>query len=314
MMSALILLLISSKTYSNDIVLVIKTEGQAFDEVLKGIKDDLEEELDIQMLSVNKSTSVKMLSETIINTNPSILILIGNQAINVYSQYQKKFEGQNFPPSLSIAALFVDKIIGNIQNGTGIRYEIPAVTSIVNMRSMLNSKVEKVGVIYRSWMKDFIEENRRYCESEGIELVAYEIPDKSNKTPQMLKKGLKSLKKSKVDAYWIINDNALLNKDALLKAWLPEFRKIKKPVIVGVDSLLPTKLNFGSYAIVPDHYALGIQGANRILDIMDDDWQLSNDNIEQPLSVKKMLNLSITKKRGITIKNSAIDKVDLVIQ
>ena len=316
-LSAMLLLmtLMSLSVHSDeDKALVFKTEGEAFNEVLKGITDDLEEDLIFVPHDVTKATTPDDIGAVLKKTSPQIVILIGNEAINAYTRFQNESGQEEFPPSLAIAALFVDKLVSNINNATGIRYEIPAVTSIVNMRSMLDQRVKRVGVIYREWMKDFIEENQTYCQSEGIELVTKELPNKSKKMPKLLAKGIKELMKKKVDAFWIINDNALLNRDALLKAWIPSLKKAKQPVIVGVDSLLATKLNFGSYAIVPDHYALGVQGASAIAEIMDEDWSLEDRDIEQPLSVKKLMNISIMKKKGAKIKPDALNKIDTIIK
>jgi len=92
---------------------------------------------------------------------------------------------------------------------------------------------------------------------------------------------------------------------------LPNIKQFKKPVIVGIEALTTTPLNFGTFSVVPDQYALGIQGAGLIADILDEGiGQVEENTLYEPISVKKSLNLTLMEKRNIKVKLSKLDTLD----
>jgi ABC-type uncharacterized transport system substrate-binding protein len=316
MIAALVLLTMPMVSFAEDTALVLMAQGQAFSEVVQGIEGDLEEE-DLAFVTyiIDKGTKISEIDQQIKKHKPKIIILIENKSINLYAKYQKAHPDRNFPPSVAVAALFVDRFIAKLKNATGIRYEIPAVTSIVNMRSVLSGKIKKVGVVHRKWMTKLIKENAEYCRSEGIELVSVVLPNKDKKNMgKKLNDGLKSLIKQNIDALWVLNDNALLNGKLIRSAWLPTIGKAKLPVIVGIKPMLSTKLNFGSFAIVPDHYALGVQAASIIGEIMEEDWEIGDRDIEQPVSVIKVVNVTVLNNKKVKYREDQLSGMDEVIQ
>ena len=298
----------------DDIGLIFTSKGEAFDKVVAGVIDDLEEDLSFETVVLNKNSSIGDIDKSIKKYKPKVIVLIENNSLKLYGKYQKAHPKQSYPPSVAVAALFVDRFLTNVKNATGIRYEIPAVTSIVNMRSVISTPIKKVGVVHRAWMKSLIEENAKYCRAEGIELVSISIPNKDKKLENKLKSGLKSLISDDVDAIWVLNDNALLNGKMIRAAWLPTISKAKLPVIVGIKPMLSTKLNFGSFAIVPDHYALGVQAASIIGEIMEEDWEVGDRDIEQPVSVKKIVNTSVLNKKKVKYYEDKLSTMDKVVQ
>tara|TARA_R110001592_G_scaffold238227_2_gene497735 strand:- start:23549 stop:24553 length:1005 start_codon:yes stop_codon:yes gene_type:complete len=310
---ALLTSICMSPALAEDRALILRGDTAAFEEVVSGLKGDLGEDLAFSEYIVDKDTEVSDIKKLMSEATPKVVILVGNHAMNSYTKLQQSNDKLDFPPAVALAALYIDKLVKKMTNTTGIRYEIPAVTGIVNLRSLLNSELKKVGVIYRSWMKDFIEENARYSKREEIELVGYEISGKNKNVAKEIKKGVKQLLAEKVDAFWIVNDNGLLTKDALIGGWIPSMQKAEVPVIVGVTSLVQSKFKFGSYAIVPDHYALGVQGASIIAEIMEEDWQLETPDVQQPISVKKLLNQTIFDSKKINYKEAKLAEIDEVI-
>jgi len=59
-----------------------------------------------------------------------------------------------------------------------------------------------------------------------------------------------------------------------------------------------TKFELGSFAVIPDHRGLGAQAANMIYDLADNQWNLSETIVHQPLSVIKIVNSSLARKKG----------------
>jgi len=108
--------------------------------------------------------------------------------------------------------------------------------------------------------KDYIQLNAAFCQQEGIELVAVEMPDRFS--IKNLDYHMKHLLNKNLDALWVVNDNSLINSQLIQNVWLPNIKEFNKPVIVGIEGLTSTSLDFGTFSAVPDQYALGIQGGN----------------------------------------------------
>ena len=299
-------------SYANS-ALILRAPGSDFSEIVDGMLDDIEGDIQFNEVIVNNSTGIEDISVQISKHQPNVIVLIGNSSVNLYTRYQNAFPKRNFPPSVALGALFVDKFIPLLKNATGIRYEIPLVTSVVNMRSLMVTEIKKVGVVYRAWMQSLVDENIKYCQAEGIELIGAKLPNRDRNMNRKIKHQLQTLIAQDVDVIWLLNDNELINQKALKKVWLPLITRSRLPVIVGIKSLLATKLNLGSFAIVPDHYGLGVQASSVLLDIMDNGWKITNAGIEQPLSVKQIVNVTILNKRKIKFKESLLSQVDDVI-
>ena len=109
-------------------------------------------------------------------------------------------------------------------------------------------------------MEEAFKENYKFCAREGIELVGVLLPNqRKNKVKEISQALKKLLKKDKVDAMWVLNDNILLDAKLMKNAWIPATQKYKIPMMVGVEVLVNPRLNFGTIAILPDHYAFGVQ-------------------------------------------------------
>jgi len=293
-------------------VLVIRGGADVFNNIISGLRDDLDGELPLVEMVINNKSSSQDMNDMYNKHSPRLIILMGNKAVNLYANFQLNHKKIDFPPAIALAALFIDKYSAKLKNTTAIRYEIPAVTSVVTMRAILTKPIKKVGVIYRAWMSDIIEENQRYCREEGIELIALKLPNKSKDLSKEINQALTTLNK-KVDALWILNDNHLLTRDALINAWLPQLGKSKLPAIVGIKPFI-TKIPLGSFAIVPDNYALGAQAAGMIFDIIDNGWQLETIKVQQPISIKKYINTVRLNDKGIDYLSSMLNQVDEVVK
>jgi len=295
------------------VILILRASGGKFAETSKGIKDDLGDDFNLIEKVIKPEITLRDIENYIDTIKPKLIVLVGNTPIRLYTNYQKQNPERQFPPSVALSALYVDRLITQVKNSLGIRHEIPAVTSLVNIRSLVKQPVKRVGVLYRQWMKDYIELNAAFCRQEGIELVGVEIPNSIS--IQKVKYHLKHLLNKDIDALWVVNDNALLSSRLMQNVWVPNIKQFNKPVVVGVEGLTATALNFGTFSVVPDQYALGVQGAGLIGDIMDEQmWELGKNKIYEPLSVKKLLNLKLMKKRNIQVNESKLETLDYLIQ
>jgi putative ABC transport system substrate-binding protein len=148
-----------------------------------------------------------------------------------------------------------------------------------------------VGVIYRPALEGFVKEQVELARIEKVSLVSIAI--EGSPGPRKIRRSLHRLvMKEDVDAIWVLNDNALLKPDSIRDAWMPEIKRSSVPVLVGVSSLVNSQLSFGSLAVVPDHSALGVQAANLLFELADEDWQLDDREVELPLSVETVVDMS----------------------
>ncbi len=289
---ALLLIILVALGFAKSKLLVIRTNGTNFEEAKSGIAYDLEYDFDIVEMIIDKETVVDDIAARMKSESPQAVVLMNNRSISLYKKYQATLNDKsNAVPSVSLMGILIDDMIDGMENAYGIEYEIPIVTSTVNLRTIMGKdKVKKVGIIHRSNMTSFIEENRKYCSSEGITLETIEISN--DNIASGLNKALKTLvKKSEVDVIWVPVDNKLINKNLLINVWIPFQKKFKMPMIVGVGTLVNPKFHFGTFAVLPDHVALGSQAASVIYDIMDNNWLVDENGAAQPpLSVYTIIN------------------------
>jgi hypothetical protein len=293
-------------------VLVLRAAGDSFDQTFQGLKDDIGDEVELVQQVVGEETLVSEIHKAVDSAQPRSIVLLGNISLRLYQSYQQANQEQQFPPALALSALFVDGFLPNLKNATGIRYEIPAVTSLVQLRSLIDKPIRKVGLLYRSWMRDYYELNRKFAAEEGFELVGIELPNLVNF--KQLNYHLRHLVRRDIDVLWVVNDNALLSERFMQNAWLPALRHFDRPVIVGIDTLTRTELNFGTYSVTPDHYDLGLQGAGLLVDIMDDDRRIGKGSLEEPLSTKKLLNLELSERKRIPVRAEHLTELDQIIR
>ncbi len=305
----------SSIIQANERILVVRSVGANFSETFKGLKDDLGDDVSFIDKTVDDDISTETMARYLRESKPALVVFLGNKPLNAYGKYQQQYSQDpqhSFPPAIVLSALYLDRQLRPLKNTTGIRYEIPAVTSLVQLRSIVKRPIKKVGVIYREWMGDFIAQNQVYCEQEGIELVMLKIHNKVS--INYLNYHLKYLLRKDIDALWVVNDNGLLQPRFLQNAWLPLLKKFNKPVLVGLSSLVKTDLNFGTFSVEADHYALGVQGAEMIDEIMENGWQINDHSVEQPLSINNILNVKLSKKKRIGLETNKLGQIDRLIR
>lgn len=315
-MSFLLLLLATClplSAFAKDPILVIRADGREFREVLGGIISEVTDDFTVYDMIVTKTSTSHNIAVKIQNLKPKIAVLMDNKSISLFKKYQNEIKDtSNLIPSISLMGVLIEEAVSDLRNAAGISYEIPAVTSILSIRSVLKEKIETAGVVHRNFLNKFVESNKAVCRKEGIELFDVALPNKSGNMKFLLKKALEELVESKgVQALWVPNDNILLQPDFIQSVWVPYCANNRVPVIVGVDVFVDSKLDFGTFAVLPDHVSLGIQAAEMIYSIRDNGWQVRERKVEPPLAVYKIINYKQAKKQFGIIEDAlgAIDKV-----
>jgi hypothetical protein len=278
----------------NDEVFIITANGSIFDQARNELVNELRDEFSVSISEINETATVEEIS-TLFNNNgfPKAVVLIGNNAIRLYLKYTSLHKKQaEAIQVVTILALDVERAVSGIPNVNAVAYETPIVTALVNFRRVLNRPLGKVGVIYRKAYRELVEKHRRFCSKENIEIKGLEISDDGVKHKIEITEALKTLlKKEPVDALWVANDNVLLKPELLGNVWLPALKKNKVPLVVGVEALVNPKLNFGTFAVIPDPVALGEQAAEIIFDLKSDDWNHSGITIHPAISTYSVLNI-----------------------
>ena len=288
-------------------LLIIRADGQDYAQTAAVLQAELANEFASAELIIAKTTPVSDIAAKMAQVKPQLVVLMDNIAISRYKQYQAA-QPSSAPvvPVVAVMASFMELALAGMPNAAGIAYEVPIVTSVVNLRMLLPKPLKKVGVVHRDFMQAFVTQNAQFCGKEQIELIAEAIPSQEKlKTP--LKEALASLKRQGVDALWVPNDSVLVNQELLQSVWQPFAKEFKKLIIVGAEVLVTPTLNFGAFAVVPDHGPLGVQAADLAMEIRANNWQADTGRVDPPQSVYKILNGA----QAARLKISA-DKLELV--
>jgi hypothetical protein len=120
--------------------------------------------------------------------------------------------------------------------------------------------------------------------------------------------------KGKADALWILNDDRLLTPALIADGWLPGLNERPwRPAIVGAASLVSDTQSFGTLAVLPDHTALGVQTADLLFSLADNEWRLPDSDAQLPLSTTTTFDLKHASER-FQIRSGALAQVDRIIQ
>jgi hypothetical protein len=282
---------------AKDVILSIRPSGKNFKDAYTGMYDELRSDFKVKDYIITKNCTAKEIIDLIHREDPRLVVLMDYSAIALFKKYQSTLsENDRIIPSISIMGIMIKKIIRDLKNATGISYEVPVVTSAVGLRSVLSLPLKKIGIVHREYLNDFLRQNAVYCKREGIDLVSIALPGKSVAYKKLIKNALSTLSRKKIDALWIPNDVVLLQPDIIRTIWIPQVRKMKIPVIVGVETLINPQLDLGTFAVLPGHKSLGTQAAEMVYDIQDNNWRCGKTRVEPPLAVFKIINLPQARK------------------
>ena len=161
----------SGLVVGKNIIMVVHPTGQAFSDVLEGINAEIDqEEYKVIPYSLKKLSAGKLKDE-ISRNQPVLIILMDNKSVSLY----KKSNITTKIPVLAMMGVNIQSAIEGIPNSGAISYEIPIVTSLVNLRSVLNRDISTVGVIARSNMKEFVKHQKKFCKNEKIRIIHINI-------------------------------------------------------------------------------------------------------------------------------------------
>ncbi len=292
-------------------VLVLLPRSPSAEATLLGLRDELGEEYDFVPRVIEESTRPEDVADFVRDARPVAVVAMNNPTLRLYRAFQESAPPEMVRiPVVAVLSSFLRETSTGIRNLTGVIYEVPLVTSLVNLRVLLKQPLKKIGVLHRPAFRGFVEEQRSLAEAEGFEVVAIEV----QATAEDVKNGIARLRQDeKVDAIWVLNDNALLDRDKLTRGWLPAFKRNKTPVVVNVASLLSKRVDFGTFAVLPDHRALGVQAAGLLGQLAEHNFNADGLDLEYPLSVEKVLDVEFARK-NLDVEEKQIATVDRLVE
>ncbi len=272
-------------------VLIALPSSRDFLDARKGLVTEIKRDFNVVTLVVTPSTRVAELAAVIERTSPVCLVLMNNATVALFRQYQEQIGPRETPPAVVLMTSFLEESSSRVKNVTGIAYEVPGVTAFVHLRSVVKAPVTRIGVVFRPAFGRFIERQKILAAREHFELVPVPVP--ADVSADGLLDALRALTdQARVDALWMLNDNGLIRDGRFLTdTWRLALRDVSLPLLVGIPNLVDPLESFGTLAVVPDHEALGLQTANLLFDLADNDWKVEGRGIDLPLSVKTIVDM-----------------------
>ena len=296
--------------YAEDKVLVVRTSAMAAGEILEGFQSEMEDELEFVVHELAASDDQTVFEKLLEQYSPRAVVLMDNRVLRLYRLYQgSQPESTAFPPAVVVMAAFAEQASQGVKNISGIAYEVPVVTSVLQVRLALGLGVTHIGVVYRGAFEDFVLAQSEQAAGAGLKIHAAKVKGDS---PEEVRFALSALQRRGVDVIWVLNDSELLSPSMISGGWLPGLRRLKLPVIVGVAPILDPRLGFGTLGVLPDHSSLGAQVATMILDLADNEWQLGSEGFEVPASVVNTVNM-VSAGRLVELDEERLTKFDKVL-
>lgn len=294
-------------------LLIAMPGSPSFVEVRNSLVSEVQKSFNVRTLPVGPETTEENLAAAITAAAPVCVVLMNNGTMNLYRQYQAAHPAATMPPAILLMASFVEEVQTRLRRATGIAYEVPGVTAFVNLRSIVNSPVTRVGVVYRPAFRKFVEHQTFLAAKEHIELVSVSVPN--DVSAARLRDALHGLAQDgKVNAIWMLNDNGLVRSAEFVDdVWRRELTDARLPLIVGVPNLVEPTSPLGTLAVVPDNEGLGMQAANLVFELSEDDWKVENHPVELPLSVKTVVDIRLVRA-NFGLRPDALKHIDKALE
>jgi ABC-type uncharacterized transport system substrate-binding protein len=281
-------------------------------DVWTGLSDELANDFKLIAIRIDSASEASVIAEAIQRYRPAGLVLMNNPTVAAYREYQRQGGPRAFPPAVVVMTSFLEHRSAELVQTTGISYEVPLITAMTNLRRLLALPAERVGVVVRVSLRRFVKRQIALASRERI-IVDEEVVS-HNPNASEVKRAIRRLKQ-RVNVIWILNDNHLLSPSLIADAWLPGLdERPWLPTIVGAASLVSAKKSFGTFAVLPDHTALGAQAGSMMLDIASNGWRVTEDvEVQLPLSTTTTIDLVQTKERFV-LQPGALDQVDRILE
>jgi putative ABC transport system substrate-binding protein len=294
-------------------ILVAMPDGPAFRRLRAALLKEIKRDFDVVTLLVDRQVTEEAFAARLGRVAPACTVLMDSAAVALYRGYQQSRAAAERAAPVLVMMSANDDGGAPLANASGVDSDIPAVTSLVTLRSVIQRPVTRVGVLHRPGYRRFVERQKTLAATEEITMVPVEVPAAPSAAD--VRAGLETLRRGGVDALWIMNDRDLLEANGLAaQAWRPEVAALAVPVVVGTPTLVGAgPERFGTLAVVPDLEALGVQAANLIYDIAEDDWRADDHPVELPISTETVVNVGQVRQR-FGLRDGAMQRIDRAVE
>jgi hypothetical protein len=300
-----------SRRVGKPLVLVAMPDSASFRSVRHALVDEIKKDFDVVTHIVDGKTTLPDFTFELDSTRPTCVVLMDNPTVRLFRAYQKSHKGLS-PAALVVMASFLEEVRGDLANASGVAYEVPGVTAFVNLRSVVERPINRVGVVHRPSFRRFMSRQQALAAKEQVKIIAEEVPAEASASD--VRNALARLRSAGIDALWVLNDNALLRDAQFLEAaWRPEIAALGVPVVVGVPTLVSAEARFGTFAVLPDLEALGVQAANVLFEISENDWRASDHAVELPVSTTTVVNMRQVREH-FGLREGANRRIDKAIE
>lgn len=292
-------------------ILVFMPETSQTKEVWTGLNDELGQDYRLVAVRVDGPDAASVISRAVTRHRPSGIVLMNNPTVRAYRDYQRLSGANRFPPAVVVMTSFLERQARHLEAATGISYEVPLITVVTNLRKLMANPIERIAVVHRSPLRQFVINQAGLARREQIGVIREEVSAEPNVSE--LKGALRRAKRY-ADAVWILNDDRLLTPDLIVDGWIPALNERPwSPTIVGAASLVSAGQSFGTFAVLPDHTALGVQAASLMFDIADNGWNVDEGEPQLPLSTTVTVDLVQARERFV-LRADALKQVDRILE
>lgn len=292
------------------LVLIAMPESESFHAVRRTLMGELKKDFDVVTAIVDRQTSAADFRRRIDHAGPACVVLMNNPTVSLYREYQRsRAGGAPPPPAVIVMASFLEELRSDLPNTSGVTYEVPGVTAFVNLRSIIQRPVNRVGVLHRPAFRQYIARQKALAAKEQITLVPVEVP--ADPSASEIRNALRSMQASApIDALWVLNDNGLIKNTSFVETvWRPAIAALDAPVVVGVPTLVSSEARFGTFAVLPDHDGLGVQAANVVFEVAEQQWRAGEVPVELPVSTVTVVNMREARER-FGLREGAAERID----
>jgi hypothetical protein len=292
-------------------VLVCMPDTPQTEEVLHSLSDEVRSEYHLVAVKVNSKNDANVINMAVERHHPIGLVLMNNPTVAAFRTFRAEHPEAQRLPAVVVMSSFLDAGELLSMGATGISYEVPLITVVTNLRKLMETPVERIGVVYRAPLEPFVQREVRLAGREKIQVILNPVSAQPNVSE--IKSAIRDMK-GKADALWILNDDRLLTPALIADGWLPGLNERPwRPAIVGAASLVSDTQSFGTLAVLPDHTALGVQTADLLFSLADNEWRLPDSDAQLPLSTTTTFDLKHASER-FQIRSGALAQVDRIIQ
>lgn len=289
--------------------------------VLEDIRDQAGQGYHIEVIDVNKKTTVNAIASDCKSLNAEGLILMDSKAITMALELQKCDSVFWSLPKFVFMTLLADLTSEGLSNTAGITFEVPLYTIVTNFRIISKNDFSRIGIFYRNSFARSIEESRKLLAKEKITICAVCVDcDQSQKSS--IETALDIMKVSadrmveneKVALFIAPTDNLIVNSRSLTEFWLGKMRSMKMPVVATIDLLASSQLAAAVFAADPDLTQLGIQAAGQIVEHFENKTPMEKIGFEPTISIKSTLNAHVAKELGWKLKNEKLGRITKIVK